>query len=78
LGFYVNGAKIISFANAGPKFGKVGVLTWWNSDKQSTYVDYATMSATQAITSAAVSSAASTSTGGRSIEDPGFYAPFGN
>jgi hypothetical protein len=78
LAFYVNGSKIISIANAGPKFGKVGVLSWWNYDKQSTYVNYANMSAAQAITSTSFSSATSTLTNERSIADPGFYAPFGN
>ncbi len=76
LAFYVNGMLVKSIANAGPKFGKVGVLTWWNYDKQSVYLDYAYMSQAQAITS---TSASTTSTNGtRSILDPGFYAPFGN
>ena len=76
LGFYVNGMLIKSIANAGPKFGKVGVLTWWNYDKQSVYLDYAYMSQAQAITS--TSSSASSTSGTRSVQDPGFYAPFGN
>ncbi len=76
LGFYVNGTLVKTIANAGPKFGKVGVLTWWNNDKESVYLDYANLYQAQAITSTSASTLSTNGT--RSIPDPGFYAPFGN
>jgi hypothetical protein len=41
LAFYVNDTKVIQVSNSGPLSGKVGVLSSWGYDKQTTYVDWA-------------------------------------
>lgn len=61
LGFYINGMLIKSIANAGPKFGKVGVLNSWLLDRELSYLDYAYLSPAQAITATSATASSTVS-----------------